>query len=287
MREPRMHAHVVHAIALVASVAITPLAAHGQTVGGEIVGLESGKPVHGASVALVDDSANIVSSTAADTVNGMFYVDAPHAGHYRVVLFANGGSFVSPAMQVDSGQTVERKFSVPDVPGAFRNAYFAQDVTDPAQLLSINPNQSEALYQYGVIKVQQGKLDDARGYPRSAEGTGQSALVVLMFVVDEHGRVDPGSVQVINDTKYDFARAARAGIANAVYRPAVKDGASVRQVTQLSIGFGVPGNVPVADLRITSLAGGKPVSNIGIKDSVIEVRVPGNGASQLQPGGHP
>ena len=261
-----MHARFVHPIALVASVAITPLAAHGQTVGGEIVGLESGKPVHGASVALVDDSANIVSSTAADTVNGMFYVDAPHAGHYRVVLFANGGSFVSPAMQVDAGQTVERKFSVPDVPGAFRNAYFAQDVTDPAQLLSINPQPR---------------------YPRSAEGTGQSALVVLMFVVDEHGRVDPGSVQVINDTKYDFARAARAGIANAVYRPAVKDGASVRQVTQLSIGFGVPGNVPVADFRITSLAGGKPVSNIGIKDSVIEVRVPGNGASQLQPGGHP
>ena len=32
------------------------------------------------------------------------------------------------------------------------------------QLLSINPNQPEALYQFGVIKVQQGRLDDARVY---------------------------------------------------------------------------------------------------------------------------
>ncbi len=32
------------------------------------------------------------------------------------------------------------------------------------KLLSINPNNSDALYQYGVLQVQQGKIDDARGY---------------------------------------------------------------------------------------------------------------------------
>ncbi len=32
------------------------------------------------------------------------------------------------------------------------------------KLLSINPNQPDALYQYGVISVQQGKIDDAKGY---------------------------------------------------------------------------------------------------------------------------
>ena len=32
------------------------------------------------------------------------------------------------------------------------------------QLLSINPNEPEALYQFGIIKVQQAKLDDARAY---------------------------------------------------------------------------------------------------------------------------
>lgn len=124
------------AIALVGAFMIAPRVARAQTVGGEIVGMQSGKPVHSANVALVDDSAKIVSSTTADTANGMFYIDAPHAGHYRVVLFVDGGSFVSPAMQVDSGQTVEKKFSVPEIPGAFLGAYFAQDVTTPAHAVA-------------------------------------------------------------------------------------------------------------------------------------------------------
>src|SRR5712691_4770721 len=32
------------------------------------------------------------------------------------------------------------------------------------KLLSINPNQPDALYQYGILDVQQGKIDDAKGY---------------------------------------------------------------------------------------------------------------------------
>lgn len=254
MRDTRMHARFVHAVAVVATVAITPLAAHAQTVGGQIVGLESGKPVHGANVALVDDSANIVSSTAADTVNGMFYVDAPHAGYYRVVLFANGGSFVSPAMQLDSGQTVERKFSVPDVPGAFRNAYFAQDVTTPARRISYRP---------------------APRFPDTLSGTDASGLVVVMFVVDEHGHVDSGTIQVINDAGYLFAKAVRESLANAVYMPAIKDGAAVRQVAQLSVGFGAQGNTPPADLMITTLGSTRPQipARTGTKTMIIGVPV--------------
>ena len=39
------------------------------------------------------------------------------------------------------------------------------------QLLSINPNQPDALYQFGIIKVQQGKIDEARTYlGAAAEG---------------------------------------------------------------------------------------------------------------------
>src|SRR5437763_16940915 len=32
------------------------------------------------------------------------------------------------------------------------------------KLLSINPNNPDALYQYGVLDVQQGKIDEAKGY---------------------------------------------------------------------------------------------------------------------------
>src|SRR5712691_12432644 len=32
------------------------------------------------------------------------------------------------------------------------------------KLLSINPNQPDALYQYGILEVQRGKIDEAKGY---------------------------------------------------------------------------------------------------------------------------
>lgn len=220
--------------------ALAPHLAHAQTVGGEIVGLQSGKPVHGANVALVDDSAKIVSSAVADTANGMFYVDAPHAGHYRVVLFVPGGSFVSPAMQLDSGQTLERKFSVPEIPGDFRGAYFAQDVTTPAQLVRFRPPPV---------------------YPEAERATNTSGYVIAMFVVDDHGQPDPKTLQVVNDAGYDFAQAVRGSIANAIYMPATKDGVSVRQVVQLSIAFGAKDKAPNADVMVTALGIGRPRSS--------------------------
>ena len=219
------------AILAVAS-AIVPQLAHAQTVGGEIVGLESQKPVHGANVALVDDSANIVSSTAADTANGMFYIDAPHAGHYRVVIFAPGGSFVSPYVRLDSAQTIQWRLSVPDVPGKFQSAYFAQDVTTPARLIPST---------------------DSPVYPLRESETHTTGVVALMFVVDEHGKIDPSTVQLINDANAHFTTAVREWLGHVAYAPAVRAGVAVRQVVQLSVGFGVPGNTPPADLVITSL----------------------------------
>lgn len=245
------------AILAVAST-VTPHLAHAQTVGGEIVGLESQKPVHGANVALVDDSANIVSSTAADTANGMFYVDAPHAGHYRVVIFSPSGSFVSPAMQLDSAQTVERRFSVPEIPGKLLGAYFAQDVTTPAQRL---------------------RPDDAPRYPSEESGTGATGLVVFMFVVDEHGHVDRKTVQVINDADYLFAKAAREWLVNVHYVPAIKDGTAVRQVAQFSIGFGTPGKTPTADLMVTALGVSRP--RVRVETKITSEELPPRGGVDL------
>ena len=48
------------------------------------------------------------------------------------MLFVSGASFVSPVMQLDSGKTIEREFSVPDVPATFASTRFARDVSTPA-----------------------------------------------------------------------------------------------------------------------------------------------------------
>src|SRR4051812_37577738 len=89
-----------------------------QTLGGQVVQIDTKKPLGGAAVALVNDSAQVVASTSASG-DGAFYLDAPAAGAYRLVVLVAGASFVSPVVALDSGKTVEKQFSVPDVPEAF------------------------------------------------------------------------------------------------------------------------------------------------------------------------
>ena len=102
-----------------------------QTLGGQVVQIDSKKPLGGAAVALVNDSAQVVASASASN-DGAFYLDAPSAGVYRLVVLVAGASFVSPTVKLDSGKTVEKQFSVPDVPSTFASALFARDVTSPA-----------------------------------------------------------------------------------------------------------------------------------------------------------
>src|SRR5215207_6011970 len=78
-----------------------------QTLGGQVVQLDTKKPLAGAAVALVNDSAEVVAQSAASP-EGAFYLDAPKAGAYRLVLFVSGASFVGPSVQLDSGKTIER-----------------------------------------------------------------------------------------------------------------------------------------------------------------------------------
>ena len=53
-----------------------------QTLGGQVVQLDTKKPIGGAAVALVNDSARVVASASAGP-DGAFYLDAPAAGVYR------------------------------------------------------------------------------------------------------------------------------------------------------------------------------------------------------------
>lgn len=68
----------------------------GQTIAGLVVRGAGSTPAGRTVVVLVDDSAQVVSRTQADST-GIFYADAPAPGRYRVVFFpAGGSSFISP-----------------------------------------------------------------------------------------------------------------------------------------------------------------------------------------------
>lgn len=68
-------------------VAGAPRAMKAQTLGGQVVQLDAKKPLSGAAVALVNDSAQIVASTSASS-EGAFYLEAPRAGEYRLASSA-------------------------------------------------------------------------------------------------------------------------------------------------------------------------------------------------------
>ncbi|MDB4882478.1 MAG: tonB [Gemmatimonadetes bacterium] len=230
------------AIALVLLGGTAPLA-RAQTLGGQVVQLATKKPLGGAAVALVNDSARVVASTAASP-DGAFYLDAPTAGGYRVVLFVSGASFVSPALQLDSGQTVERLFSVPDVPETFSSALFARDVTT-----AVTPFPGTPLPVYP---------------PRQAERR-ERALISAMFVVDEKGQPDLSTFRVLSSGDDAFASAIRDALTRSRFVPAEKDGAAVRQVVQYTYDFGFPDDPIRGDVVIRP--GGTPPPVAAVKSS--------------------
>jgi hypothetical protein len=200
-----------------------------QTLGGQVVQLDTRKPLGGAAVALVDDSARVVASASASS-EGAFYLDAPGAGSYRLVLLVAGGSFVSPSVQLDPGKTVEKLFSVPDVPSTFAAALFARDVTKPAT-----------------------PVPGGRGpvYPSGLAEEGIRALISTMFVVNEVGQPDLSTFRVLNTSPNErFVDAIRAALQNTRFVPAKKDEEWVPQVVQYTYDFGLAGDPERGDVVI-------------------------------------
>jgi hypothetical protein len=208
-------------------------AADAQTIGGQVVELDTKRPVAGAAAALVNDSALVVA-TATASADGAFYLDAPAPGTYRVVLFVAGGSFVSPSVALEAGKTREQQFSVPDVPDSFASARFARDVTTPA----------------AAVPSLQGPV-----YPPDLAEAGTRALISTMFVVSELGQPDLATLRVLNTAPDErFVDAIREALQRTRFVPAKKDGEWVSQVVQHTYDFGVAGDPHRGDVVVRAPA---------------------------------
>jgi hypothetical protein len=224
-----------------------------QTLGGQVVQLDTKKPLGGAAVALVDDSARVVASTSASS-EGAFYLDAPGAGFYRLVLLVAGGSFVSPSVQLDSGKTVEKLFSVPDVPSTFAAALFERDVTKPAT-----------------------PVPGGRGpvYPAGLAEAGIRAVISTMFVVDETGRPDTATFRVLNTSADErFVSAIREALPNTRFVPARKGDEWVPQVVQYTYDFGLAGDPERGDVVVRPQAIAQAGGPVRAKRSRVEPKSP-------------
>ena len=80
-------------------------------------------------------------------------------------------------------------------------------------------------------------LQPAPRYPAALETLGMEGRVDVEFVIDTLGRVQPHSIRILGSSHPDFADAARAAVAGAMFRPAHLSAHAVRQLTRQSIRF--------------------------------------------------
>jgi TonB family protein len=69
-------------------------------------------------------------------------------------------------------------------------------------------------------------------YPDALKSVSIQGEVIVSYIVDARGRVEPGSIKVISATHKLFADAVRVALLNARYRPAEAGGQAVRQLVE-------------------------------------------------------
>src|SRR5262249_4166593 len=82
-------------------------------------------------------------------------------------------------------------------------------------------------------------------YPSSQMGSRAHGRVVVEFVVDTLGGVEPASINVVTATNSAFAEAARSAMEHGRFAPAAVKGRRVRQVVRLGLDFDPGALLPV------------------------------------------
>jgi hypothetical protein len=74
-------------------------------------------------------------------------------------------------------------------------------------------------------------------YPDSLWRAGVAGRVVVEFILDTEGRIEPGSLRIVTATHPYFASAVQTALGDAVFRRASLQGKAVRQIVQLPFDF--------------------------------------------------
>ncbi len=74
-------------------------------------------------------------------------------------------------------------------------------------------------------------------YPDALKSVGVQGVVVMRFIVGPDGRVEPGSIEVVDSPQRLFSEAVRTALLNTRYRAAQVGGQNVRQLVEQSFAF--------------------------------------------------
>ena len=189
-----------------------------QTLDGTVRVAETRAPLRNALIVIIADGSNqLVDSTRVDTA-GVFYLNAPKPGTYRVEIRSppdlNAETFSAPSVVLDSAATAERVYLVP-----------------AARLV---------LYESQVEKPTRPKVQTPPKYPSQLERTRIQGDVVMQFVVTSAGNVDMATVKVLSSPSMDLSEAVRLTLLQSVFYPAQINGQPVSQLAQQKFRFRVP-----------------------------------------------
>jgi hypothetical protein len=188
-----------------------------QGVDGMVVDLH-GRAMPNIVVTLVDSVAHVVGTTRTAN-DGVFSIDAPAPGRYRIG-FTNDSTALgqSARFSLAGGEFAQRRFIIEPVEHPF-----LLDFQVTRRATTVDPH----------LRFPMAVTPDEPRTPAS---------VVVQFVVDTTGRVDMSSWRAIAGNSAAMSSGVRNAIAAAAFHPAVVVDATgehkVRQLVELSFAFG-------------------------------------------------
>ena len=188
-----------------------PLSAQGY-IGGYALDSATNTPLPCLQVALVDTAGRIVTRQLT-TGEGLFQLDAPPKGTYRLRFFAwMHDPMLGPAEELEPTSERTRKYVLalrPDANLAARLPAISPTVADTAADLPPGP----PLHPPSVPPR----------YPPDLRANRVQGEVTVHYVLDSTGRVIPPTVQIARSTHHAFTDAVRSYLRSVKYKPARLD----------------------------------------------------------------
>ncbi len=177
------------------------------------------------------------------------------AGAAAVYALSSGDNPASPApAPVDSAAMAQVDTTAPDTTSldtATAPAVIPVPEPEPQRVDSTPPPAPEPVTPPGEQVYDVSSVDEPpelrnrrdlsraleRNYPPVLRDAGISGDVILSFIVDREGRVEPGSVQVLNNADPQFVEAARRVSERMRFRPGRVRNEPVRTIVQVPVSF--------------------------------------------------
>jgi TonB family protein len=187
-----------------------------QTLAGVVRVAETRMPLVNAVVMLISDSSNTVVDSARVDSTGIFYLNGPAPGKYRIEIHSPWGykaeSFKAPPVELAKDALEQREFLVPVAALVLDGAH----VERPA--------------------VEKGILIDPK-YPPDLLKARVEGKVRVQFIVSDKGRVVPSSVRILSSPRVEFSDAVLETLIRAQFYPAQIDNRPVFQLVQQEFNF--------------------------------------------------